>query len=159
MVADWFVKPRPPSITTNATPPVTAPGAVTPDTMRRALKAAQPILDAAIKEAKERGREFAKRTLPDVWDDPTGLDADERPGDYLEERGRVVDVPRSFGASQYRYPPPAEADLVKLWKKDRRVVLSITAGGRTQDFYMPPGRLAYLIKEVAEQLAENSLIQ
>ena len=72
-------------------------------------------------------------------------------------------TPPDYGAVTYvtkgRYPPPATAELVTLWRKDRRVVMSITAGGQTQDFYMPPGRLAYLIKEVAEQLAENSLIQ
>lgn len=113
MVADWFDKPRPPSITTNATP----------------------------------------RTPPCVGH--AAQDPDERPGDYLEERGRVVD----FRHPSDRYPPPATAELVTLWKKDQRVVMSITAGGKTQDFYMPPGRLAYLIKEVAEQLAENTLIQ
>lgn len=74
----------------------------------------------------------------------------ERPGDYLEDRQPT---------SASRYPPPAEADLVTLWKKDRRVVMSITAGGQTQDFYMPPGRLAYLIKEIAEQLAESTILQ
>jgi hypothetical protein len=58
-----------------------------------------------------------------------------------------------------RYPPPTEAELVTLWKKDRRVVMSVTAGGRTQDFYMPPGRLAYLIRELAEILSENAIIQ
>jgi hypothetical protein len=105
MVADWFDKPSPPSVTTNVTPRI------------------PPCVGHA------------------------SQDLDERPGDYLEER-----------SAHSHYPEPATADLVKLWKKDRRVVLSITAGGRTQDFYMPPGRLAYLIKEVAEQLAENSIL-
>lgn len=77
-------------------------------------------------------------------------DPDERPGDYLEDRQPT---------SASRYPSPTTADLVTIWKKDRRVVMSVTAGGQTQDFYMPPGRLAYLIKEIAEQLAENTLIQ
>jgi len=58
-----------------------------------------------------------------------------------------------------RYPPPATAELVTLWKKDRRVVMSVTANGKTNDFYMPPARLVYLLREVAEQLAENTLIQ
>ncbi|WP_089177233.1 hypothetical protein [Bosea sp. AS-1] len=58
-----------------------------------------------------------------------------------------------------RYPPPAEAELVTLWKRGGRVVMSITADGKTQDFYMPPQRLVYLLREVAEQLAENTLIQ
>ena len=104
----------------------------------------------------------------DVWDDPTGLDPDERPGDYLEYNDRIsgetvkvawhpaVDAHR---ATRDRYPPPAEAALVTLWKKDRRVVMSVTADGKTQDFYMPPARLVYLLRECAEQLAENTLIQ
>ena len=65
----------------------------------------------------------------------------------------------AYRAARDRYPPPATAELVTLWKRDRRVVMSITAGGQTQDFYMPPGRLAYLIKEVAEQLAESIILQ
>lgn len=85
----------------------------------------------------------------DVWDDPTGLDPDERPGDYLEDRQPT---------SASRYPPPATAELVTLWKRGGRVVMSITADGKTQDFYMPPARLVYLLREVAEQLAENTLI-
>lgn len=72
---------------------------------------------------------------------------DERPGDYL------VGCP-----APSRYPPPAEAELITLWKKDRRVVMSVTAGGQTQDFYMPPARLVYLLRECAEQLAENSIL-
>lgn len=75
-------------------------------------------------------------------------DTDERPGDYLEERP----VPS-------RYPPPAEADLVTLWKRGPRVVMSITTDGKTNDFYMPPARLVYLLREVAEQLAENTILQ
>ena len=86
----------------------------------------------------------------DVWNDPTGLDPDERPGDYLEDRQPT---------SASRYPPPAEAELVTLWKRGPRVVLSITADGKTQDFYMPPARLVYLLREAAEQLAENSILQ
>lgn len=81
---------------------------------------------------------------------PCATTLDERPGDYLEDRQPT---------SASRYPPPAEAELVTLWKKDRRVVMSITAGGQTQDFYMPPTRLVYLLREVAEQLAENSILQ
>lgn len=142
MVADWFDKPPPPRevVFSRAThkweplgggapdqSPVTAPGAVTPD----------------------------KRIPPCVGH--ATQDPDERPGDYLEMRGRVVDVPRAFGAS--RYPAPLRADLVTLWKRNGRVVMSITAGGQTQDFYMPPARLVYLLRECAEQLAENTLIQ
>lgn len=58
-----------------------------------------------------------------------------------------------------RYPAPAEAELVTLWKRNGRVVMSVTADGKTNDFYMPPARLVYLLREVAEQLAENTLIQ
>lgn len=79
---------------------------------------------------------------------PCATTLDERPGDYLEVR-----------PTPDRYPPPATAELVTLWKKDRRVVMSITAGGKTQDFHMPPGRLAYLIRELAEILSENAIIQ
>lgn len=72
-------------------------------------------------------------------------------------------TPPDYGALTYvtkgRYPPPVEAELVTLWKKDRRVVMSVTANGQTRDFYMPPSRLVYLLREVAEQLAENTLIQ
>lgn len=81
-------------------------------------------------------------------------DPDELTGDYLEERHEFWPLPRAD-----RYPAPAEAELVTLWKKDRRVVMSITADGKTRDFYMPPARLVYLLREVAEQLAENTLIQ
>lgn len=81
---------------------------------------------------------------------PGAVTMDERPGDYLEQSGRVVD---------FRYPPPAEAELVTLWKRNGRVVMSIAADGKTQDFYMPPARLVYLLRECAEQLAENTLIQ
>lgn len=107
--------------------PVTAPGAVT----------------------------TGKRTPPCVGH--ATQDPDERPGDYLEMRGRVVDVPRSFGAS--RYPAPLRADLVTLWKRDRQTVLSITADGKVHDFHLPPARLVVLLREIAEQLAENTLIQ
>ncbi|MGY6249718.1 hypothetical protein ACXIUS_19525 [Bosea thiooxidans] len=65
----------------------------------------------------------------------------------------------AYRAARDRYPPPAEAELVTLWKKGRRVVMSVTANGKTNDFYMPPARLVYLLREVAEQLAENALIQ
>lgn len=58
-----------------------------------------------------------------------------------------------------RYPEPTKAELVTLWRKGNRMVLAITADGKTQDFYMPPGRLAYLIKEVAEQLAESTILK
>lgn len=61
--------------------------------------------------------------------------------------------------SASRYPPPAEAEIVTLWKRNGQVVMSITADGKTQDFYMPPARLVYLLRECAEQLAENTLIQ
>lgn len=112
MVADWFDKPRSPSITTNRTPPC-------------AGHATQ--------------------------------DPDERPGDYLEHNHR--ETGETYRILVDRYPDPTTADLVTIWKRSGRVVMSITAGGQTQDFYMPPGRLAYLIKEVAEQLAENTIIQ
>lgn len=114
MVADWFDKPRPPSITANATPRI------------------PPCVGHAAQ------------------------DPDERPGDYLEERHRVVDVPRAFGAS--RYPAPLRADLVTLWKRDRQPVLSITADGKVHDFHLTPARLVVLLREIAEQLAENTVL-
>ena len=72
-------------------------------------------------------------------------------------------TPPDYGAVTYvtkdRYPTPATAELVTLWKKDRRVVMSVTADGKTNDFYMPPARLVYLLRECAEHLAENTIIQ
>lgn len=79
-------------------------------------------------------------------------------GDVLPVSSVVIPMPAA-AAPRDRYPPPAEAELVTLWKRSGRVVMSITAGGQTRDFYMPPGRLAYLIKEIAEQLAESTILQ
>lgn len=81
---------------------------------------------------------------------------DERPGDYLPDSPYALSTPH---ITRDRYPEPAPADLVTLWKKGDRIVLSVTSAGRVQDFYMSPGRLAYLIRELAEILSENAIIQ
>lgn len=126
MVADWFDKPRPPSITTNATPRI------------------PPCVGHATQ------------------------DPDERPGDYLEyndrDSGETVKVALhpafdSYRAARSRYPAPLRADLVTLWKRDRQTVLSITADGKVRDFHLAPARLVVLLREIAEQLAENTVLQ
>lgn len=58
-----------------------------------------------------------------------------------------------------RYPAPTTADLVTLWKRGQQAVLSITADGKVHDFHLPPARLVYLLREVAEQLAESTILK
>lgn len=128
--------------------PVTAPGAVAMDQAKPSMTGFFAHLSCAQKKAALE------------YDGPESFgpqDPDERPGDYLEYGG--TPHPSLMGKAASRYPDPGEAELVTLWKRSGRVVMSVTANGKTHDFYMPPGRLAYLIKEVAEQLAENTLIQ
>lgn len=84
-------------------------------------------------------------------------ESDERPGDYLETRREFVGVPRAFGAS--RYPNPQRADLVTLWKRGVEPVLSITADGKVHDFHLPPARLVVLLREVADLLADNTILK
>lgn len=62
-------------------------------------------------------------------------------------------------AASSRYPEPSRAELVTLWHKNKQTVLAITADGKTQDFYMPPGRLVTLLREIAERLADNTILQ
>lgn len=65
----------------------------------------------------------------------------------------------AFAAPLARYPAPTTAELVTLWKRGQQAVLSITADGKVHDFHLPPARLVYLLREVAEQLAENSILK
>ena len=113
---------------------------------------------------------------------PGAVTSDERPGDYLEEcyssggyvggHGKFVigekpspmDHPaivKRFAelSRDTRYPAPTTAELVTLWKRGQQAVLSITADGKVHDFHLPPARLVYLLREVAEQLAENSILK
>lgn len=67
--------------------------------------------------------------------------------------------PCARGERPSRYPPPSDAELVTVWKRGQQVVLSITADGKVQDFHLPPHRLVYLLRDVAEHLAENTILQ
>lgn len=58
-----------------------------------------------------------------------------------------------------RYPAPARADLVTLWKRGQEPVLSIAADGKVQDFHLPPARLVVLLRELADLLAENTVLK
>jgi hypothetical protein len=95
---------------------------------------------------------------PDYRSPVTAPGAVTMDGDDVGPKG-ATGMPGYYDLSPSRYPPPAEAELVTLWKRSGRVVMSITADGKTQDFYMPPARLVYLLREVADQLAENTPIQ
>lgn len=85
---------------------------------------------------------------------PGAVTQDERPGDYLEVMPDFLPYPRIS-----RYPAPTTAELVTLWKRGQQAVLSITADGKVHDFHLSPARLVYLLREVAEQLAENSILK
>ena len=74
----------------------------------------------------------------------------ERPGDYLEDRQPT---------SASRYPAPLRADLVTLWKRNGAAVLSLTADGKVHDFHLPPERLVVLLREVADILADSTILQ
>lgn len=80
-------------------------------------------------------------------------------GAVTTDRASFVDVPREYGASQHRYPAPARADLVTLWKRGSEPVLSITADGKVKEFHLPPARLVVLLRELADLLAENTVLK
>ncbi|MGX1786817.1 hypothetical protein ACWIGM_08780 [Bosea sp. NPDC055332] len=65
----------------------------------------------------------------------------------------------TFATLAARYPAPATAELVTLWRRGQQSVLSVTADGKVHDFHLPPARLVYLLREVAEQLADNSILK
>lgn len=55
-----------------------------------------------------------------------------------------------------RYPTPTQADLVTMWRKDGRAVLSVTSAGSTQDYFVAAGVVSLLAREAVELLAAST---
>ncbi|CAN7597644.1 hypothetical protein [Bosea sp. LjRoot237] len=58
-----------------------------------------------------------------------------------------------------RYPEPVRADYVTLWKRGQQPILSIIADGKVHDFHVAAPRLAVLLREVADLLAESTILK
>jgi hypothetical protein len=55
-----------------------------------------------------------------------------------------------------RYPDPAVAELVTMWRKDGRAVLSVTSAGATQDFFIASNVVGLLARECVELLEHST---
>lgn len=85
---------------------------------------------------------------------------DERPGDYLEHN----DAPGFISnyslckphVTRDRYPTPDQADLVTMWRKDGRAVLSVTSAGKVNDYFVAPNVVALLARESIELLSHST---
>jgi len=55
-----------------------------------------------------------------------------------------------------RYPEPGTADLVTMWRRDGRAVLSITSAGKVHDYYVAPNVAGLLARECVELLEHST---
>jgi hypothetical protein len=78
----------------------------------------------------------------------------ERPGDYLvaDWAGPAYTNP----PRPARYPDPVPADLVVLSDRNNRPVLSVTSGGKVQDFYIKPSVVAHMARQAIDLLHSSA---
>lgn len=84
---------------------------------------------------------------------PSATTPDARPGDYLPDSAYSL---CKAHVTRDRYPPPDVADLVTMWRKDGRAVLSVTSQGQTQDFFIAPNVVGHLAGSAIELLEHST---